>query len=381
MVNNDDNLIEKEVESSYLQIANEFKYPKGVVNTDDYNKYLYYNEKWKNHINRYYKTKKEKIEIDLALSCDKVKSIMSKLKLSKEENDYILDKNKEIYNIIQTSILYKRRAFGDNRVILTENGFIADEFSGVIPVIIDLAGRFYKIEEIHRTICEDLEITNITLNQIKNIIKDNLTKIKSLQEEYQKDYSDVRLAYKRSRLDELQQLYNIRKSIYEKGKSREDEKQLMVLLEAVKKEIQGDLVVNASVNLQIEENSNRYIEQEMLKNLNISMFVLARICGKLNINPTLILSRLANSRYAQFSGYSPTGLSSTANTDPIDYASNITYNWVAIKQKNEAYNEENKKLAALPIEKNNLKERLLQRLSKAKEPLEKSKNNLLEKNS
>ena len=261
---------------------------------------------------------------------------------------------------------------------------MADELSGVSPIIIDLAGRFYKAEEIHRVLCEDLEVTSITINQIKNVIKDNITKIKNLQEEYQKDYSEVRLAYKRSRLEELQEMYNNRKSVYSKTLNREDEKELMTLLDAVKKEIQGDLVVNANVNLQIEEKSNQFIEQEMLKSLNISMFVLARICGRMNVNPNLVLSRLAHSRYAQFSGYSPNGLSSTADTDVIDYASNIVYNWNEIEIKNTEYIEENAKLAQLPVvddKSMSLKEKLLKRLEEAKKPLDSSKNKLLEKNS
>lgn len=382
-----DKQIEERIEDIYNKTSENFKYPKGVINTDDYNTYLILKDKWQNHIQRFYKNKKDKkINIDLALSSDRVKSILDSYLniLTKKEIEEIYKINNEINFLIQKSILYKKRAFGDNRVILTEQGFIADELSGVSPIIIDLAGRFYKAEEIHRVLCEDLEVTSVTVNQIKNVIKDNITKIKNLQEEYQKDYSDVRLAYKRSRLEELQQMYNNRKSIYNKGFNREDEKALLSLLESIKKEIQGDLVVNANVNLKIEEKSNFFVEQEMLKNLNISMFVLARICGKMNVNPNLILSRLVHSRYAQFSGYSLNGLSSTAQTDVIDYASNIVYNWQSIEEKNKEYIEENKKLAELPViqpKVSSLKEKLLKRLAEAKKPLEESKNNLLEKNS
>lgn len=381
----EENKIEAEVERGYQRAAEDFIYPKGVVNTDDYNNYLLYKDKWTNHVQRFYKLKKnKKVELDLAQSPDKIKTLLDGVEVSKEERKEIEKLNSEINFLIKTAILYKKRAFGDKRVILTEEGFVADELSGVSPIIIDLASRFYKVDEIHQVLCEDLEVTSVTENQIKNVIKENITKIKSLQEEFQKDYSDVRLAYKRSRLEELQYLYNIRKSAYNRSQSRDDERQLMTLLESVKKEIQGDLVVNANMNLQIEEKSNQFIEQEMLKTLNISMFVLARICGRMNVNPDLILSRLAHSRYAQFSGYSPQGLSSTAETDPIDYASNITYNWNEIKAKNEEYLEDNKKLAELPIPKEgaeDIKTKLLKRLAEAKKPLEAGKNNLLDKNS
>ena len=380
-------IIEQDVEKDYSNISKEFKYPKGIVNTDDYNKYLVFKEKWENHPQRFYKRKikDKRIEIDLAFSKDKVKSILDSSFLSQKEKEEILKINNEIIFLIQTAVFYKKRAFGDNRVLLTEAGFVADELSGVVPIILDLSGRFYKPEEIHRVLCEDLEITSVTINQIRNVIKENINKIKSLQEEYQKDYSDVRLAYKRSRLEELQQMYNNRKSQYNKNYNREDEKALLGLLESIKKEIQGDLVVNANVNLQIEEKSNFFIEQEMLKNLNISMFVLARICGKMNVNPNLVLSRLVHSRYSQFSGYSEKGLSPTALTDPIDYASNIVYNWQQIEIQNEERDKEDKRLASLPeIDLPKvlvLKEKLKKRLEDAKEPLKEGKNNLLEKNS
>ena len=381
-------IIEQDVEKDYSKASEDFKYPKGVVNTDDYNKYLVYKERWENHPQRFYKKKikDKRIEIDLASSKDKVKSILDSSSLSQEEKDEILKINNEIILLIQTAVLHKKRAFGDNRVLLTEAGFVADELSGVTPIILDLSGRFYKPEEIHRVLCEDFEITSVTVNQIKNVVKDNLSKIKSLQEEYQKDYSDVRLAYKRSRLEELQQMYNNRKSQYNKNNyNREDEKALLGLLESIKKEIQGDMVINANVNLQIEEKSNFFIEQEMLKSLNISMFVLARICGRMNVNPNLVLSRLAHSRYAQFSGYSEKGLSPTAATDPIDYASNIVYNWPQIEAQNEERVKEETTLAKLPEVETpkvlTLKDKLKKRLESAKQPLEEGKNNLLEKNS
>jgi hypothetical protein len=381
-------IIEQDVEKDYSKASEDFKYPKGVVNTDDYNKYLVYKERWENHPQRFYKKKikDKRIEIDLASSKDKVKSILDSSSLSQKEKDEILKINNEIILLIQTAVLHKKRAFGDNRILLTEAGFVADELSGVTPIILDLSGRFYKPEEIHRVLCEDFEITSVTVNQIKNVVKDNLSKIKSLQEDYQKDYSDVRLAYKRSRLEELQQMYNNRKSQYNKNNyNREDEKALLGLLESIKKEIQGDMVINANVNLQIEEKSNFFIEQEMLKSLNISMFVLARICGRMNVNPNLVLSRLVHSRYAQFSGYSEKGLSPTAATDPIDYASNIVYNWPQIEAQNEERVKEETTLAKLPEVETpkvlTLKDKLKKRLESAKQPLEEGKNNLLEKNS
>lgn len=376
-----DLLIEKESELNYQKASEQYIYPKGVINIEDYNNYLVFSDKWKNHIQRFYKTKDKK-EIDLAQSPDKVQEIIKPLKLSKNEVELITKINNEIYFLVQKATLFKKRAFGSNVVNLTEQGFVPDELSGCSPMIIELAGRFYKAEEIHQVLCEDMEITSVSISQIKNVIKENITKIKELQENFKKDYSDVRLGYKRSRLEELQYIYNNRKSIYAKSQNREDEKQLISIMENIKREIQGDLVINGTLNLQIEEKANDYIQREMLKSMNISMFILARIAGKMNINPLMILSRLAHSRYAQFTGFSEDGLSPTAISDEISYASSITYNWGKIESQNAIILEENEKMAELPKLTSgkrvlSLKEKLLETLQKAKEPLNKGKENIV----
>lgn len=376
-----DLLIEKESELNYQKASEQYIYPKGVINIEDYNNYLVFSDKWKNHIQRFYKTKDKK-EIDLAQSPDKVQEIIKPLKLPKNEVELITKINNEIYFLVQKATLFKKRAFGSNVVNLTEQGFVPDELSGCSPMIIELAGRFYKAEEIHQVLCEDMEITSVTISQIKNVIKENITKIKELQENFKKDYSDVRLGYKRSRLEELQYIYNNRKSIYAKSQNREDEKQLISIMENIKREIQGDLVINGTLNLQIEEKANDYIQREMLKSMNISMFILARIAGKMNINPLMILSRLAHSRYAQFTGFSEDGLSPTAISDEISYASSITYNWGKIESQNAIILEENEKMAELPKLTSgkrvlSLKEKLLETLQKAKEPLNKGKENIV----
>lgn len=376
-----DLLIEKESELNYQKASEQYIYPKGVINIEDYNNYLVFSDKWKNHIQRFYKTKDKK-EIDLAQSPDKIQEIIKPLKLPKNEVELITKINNEIYFLVQKATLFKKRAFGSNVVNLTEQGFVPDELSGCSPIIIELAGRFYKAEEIHQVLCEDMEITSVTISQIKNVIKENITKIKEFQENFKKDYSDVRLGYKRSRLEELQYIYNNRKSIYAKSQNREDEKQLISIMENIKKEIQGDLVINGTLNLQIEEKANDYIQREMLKSMNISMFILARIAGKMNINPLMILSRLAHSRYAQFTGFSEDGLSPTAISDEISYASSITYNWGKIESQNAIILEENEKMAELPKLTSgkrvlSLKDKLLEKLQKAKEPLDKGKENII----
>lgn len=379
MENTKNLLIEQEAEQSYIKASELFQYPKGIVDKEAYNSYLMLSEQWKNHSQRFYQTKDKKVKIDLAQSPDKVNSILESLKLSKSEIDFIIKINNEIYFLVQKATLLKQNAFGNYLVNLTEKGFVPDELSGSTPIIIELASRFYKAEEIHQVLCSELDITTVTLSQIKTVVKDNIGKIKELQEKFKKDYSDVRLSYKRSRLEELQYLYNTRKSIYVSSNNRDDEKQLLSIMESIKKEIQGDLVINGTLNLSIQEQANTVIKDQILKSLNIPMYIIARVAGKMNVHPQFILSRLAHSRYAQFTGFGENGLSSTAMTDEITYPSTLNYDWGKIEENNAIILEEERKISSLPELKSNnsIKEKLLEKLNLAKQPLEKGKNDIL----
>ena len=373
-----DSLIEKEAEKAYDKASEKFQYPKGVVSEGDYDNYLIFSKQWKEHIQRFFTIKD--LKLDLAQSPEKIEQIILPLKLTKTDIDLINKINNEIYFLVQKATLFKKRAFGNASVNLTENGFTPDELSGCSPIIIELAGRFYKAEEIHQVLCEDLEVTSVSVSQIKTVVKDNIAKIKELQEKFKKDYSDVRLGYKRSRLEEFQYIYNKRKSIYEKSNSREDEKQLMAVLESIKKEIQGDLVINGTLNLQIEDQANMYAKNEMLKNLNISMYIIARLAGRMNKNPLFILSRLAHSRYAQFTGFGENGLSPTAISDEISYPSQILYDWNKIEEANAVIVEEDEKKSKKlppPPKVLSVREKILEKLNLAKQPLEKGKENIL----
>ena len=150
-------------------------------------------------------------------------------------------------------------------------------------------------------------------------------------------------------------------------------------MESIKKEIQGDLVINGTLNLSIQEQANTVIKDQILKSLNIPMYIIARVAGKMNVHPQFILSRLAHSRYAQFTGFGENGLSSTAMTDEITYPSTLNYDWGKIEENNAIILEEEKKISSLPELKSNnsIKEKLLEKLNLAKQPLEKGKNDIL----
>ena len=81
---NNDSLIEREAELAYSKASENFKYPKGVVSNQDYDNYLIFSEKWKNHVQRFY-TLKNKKTLDLALSPNRIEESLKQEKLTKTE--------------------------------------------------------------------------------------------------------------------------------------------------------------------------------------------------------------------------------------------------------------------------------------------------------
>lgn len=375
--------IEREAEQEYLKAKEIKQYPNGIVNSKCWDNFVSLSKSWKERKDRYYtiKTKSENIQLDLAQSPAKIEIELRKYPLTKSEIDKIKKINTEIWGIVQKAVLNKKKAFGDETVRLTEEGFIPDETSAVTPIVIDLAGRYYTAEEIQQVLVEDLEYKQVGIYTIKKIIKENFNEINALKEKFKSDYSDVRLGYKKSRLQELTELYNQRKSIWNREHKLTDEQELTAILEKIKKEVEGDIVLNGNLNVKVEETANNYIEKELLKNTNIQMIVISRLAGQLNVNPILILSRLAHSRYASFSGLG-VKLSDTRDTDPISYASDLTYDWNEIEAKNREFTQQNEKMAELPTPAINvdkaktLKERLLEKLKKAEQPMKEAKDEL-----
>lgn len=372
----DNQFIEQEAEEQYKEAKANFNYPKGVKDNAAFDSYLQFKKQWTEHKLRYFTTKDKKT-LDLALNPEKLELKIQEFKLSKTDAENVRKINKEIYFIVQKSILLKEKAFGDNKVLLTEKGFVADELAGCESLIIELNGKYYQPEEIRKILIEELDVTSISLYQINKVIASNQDRIVELRQKYTQDYSEIRLGYKKSRLEELSDIYRERKIVWQDKHSISDEQQLTKLLELIKKEVEGDLTINAKLDVKVESQADEYIQKQMMKSLNVQQFILSRIAARLNINPILLLSRLAHSRYAQFTGLGAP-LSSTRETDEIEYASELTYDWTKIKTNNEALVEEEKKIGALPEVKNednmmSLKEKLRNALHEAKKPLEEGK--------
>lgn len=324
-------------------MSENIEFPKGVTDEAAYLEYLQAKEAVEKHEQRFYKTSDGKV-VDLMATAH----IINKQIKDSSQDDQIAIKKliSEFRSLIGKMTSLKRKAWG------TLREEISKQTGGLGPLVdrqmevIELFGRFYTASEIHRIIVHDWGY-NIGLDSINNFRKKNIEKITELQKDFEESYSDVRLGKRRSRLDEYTWLYNKTKEKYVSNEAREDAKLMQSLLESIKKEVDGDLVINGKLKVDIEHTINMQVQSDMLKDFNITALIIARLAGRMNVNPMLLLSRLSRSQYAKFTGFGGASKSEMDN-DEIYSITNLTYDFDRIVQLNQARVDEENELKKLP---------------------------------
>jgi hypothetical protein len=257
---------------------------------------------------RYYRSTYDKLlQIDLLLrKTDFERSIIH---LPESEKVYITALKFIVEKAYLAITKLKNQATGQDTCKIVFNNYTAIDDKLIIDNrkadIIALFGKMYKIDEVHKIITKDWKI-DVSISALEYFRDRNLDKIIELQKDYSNNYNDVRLGYKKSRLEEYLWLYNDTKQTYENTRNKEDRKFLKELLEAIKREVEGDLIrIEGDLQVNIEATLNLHIYQEIYKNLPINEIIMTRIALKSGQNPLMLLYRLQNSYYAKYSGFAP----------------------------------------------------------------------------
>jgi hypothetical protein len=314
--------------------------PTGVTNEKAWEEYLVLKKALDNNKDRIFQTSDPQIRVDLLTTIHILRKMVKHLPY--DEQDIIFGKTTAFRKLLQEANLKKREAHGT--VQKNDKGETINILTPKHSEIIELFGKFYKAEEVHEICLRDWGY-DISIDIIRKFQKKHIDKIKELQDEYSSKYSDVRLGYKRSRLDELSWLYSQIKQKYLANGSKDDARQLESLLKTIKAEVEGDLVINGKMQIDVQETLNIQVQQEMIKDFNITALVISKLAGRLNVNPLMILSRLSNSHYAKFTGFKEPTIS--REDDEIYSPTNITYDWDKIISKNQDIVQEQKKLGEL----------------------------------
>ena len=225
--------------------------------------------------------------------------------LPKSERDQI-DKLKEIYFKINNTITaLQRTAYGRNNQGRRAKGKIENVPSTFLEFkreeVVDLFGRMFTIEEVHKIINEDwkVRVSRGTIGQFRAKYSDEIRK---RVETHQLSFHNIRLGVKKSRLEELSELYTIQKDKWLGNEKREDLRVLITLLEQLRKEAEGDrLTLDGKIDINYEQNINQHLMKEVFATTNIKEIILGRVAAKMNINPVKLLYSLNQSYYKKFS--------------------------------------------------------------------------------
>ena len=302
--------------------------PSGVVNIDAYKKMrsLENSKIFKEDI-RIIQTSDDDLKIDLFMNESSVKTKTAHL--PEEEQKNILRKIRSI-NMFRWKInklkakAYVMRPTSPHPSIT--NIVIRERASELLEYF----GKFYTVDEVHRIVNEQWGM-RIGKNSLQKFKKKHLELIKKTQDEYAKDHKNIRLTYKKARLEELTFLYQTIKDRYALTDTREDYKLMLQTLKLIGDMVDGkEVKVAGEITQKTVSTVNYHVLNEIMKGLTLNDIVIARVAARNGVNPKFLSARLHQSIYAQHSGFAnPTG---DLGEQEITYPSSMVYNWDELKK-------------------------------------------------
>jgi hypothetical protein len=302
--------------------------PSLVKNKDAYNELLMKEKELENDPERFYKSNTIDFTFDLLVPYIKINKQVKENNIPEYEAAIILKKSKEFtsryfkLNKLRFEAVGGKNEFGERFTVLDARK----------AELIGLFGKFNTLAETHKIVTTEWGL-NISYSNLEKFRANNLDTIQAEQDKYVRDWSGLKLVYKRGRLDEYSGLYEDRKIRYDETHNRDDYKLLLQTLEAIRKEIEGDrLTVDGSLEVNVQQTINLHVQQDLLKNLNILQFIIARVAVRMGKSQSVLMERLEKSYYAKFSGILPPD--NNINTDEIYYPSRELYDFNKIKAAN-----------------------------------------------
>lgn len=274
--------------------------------------------------------------VNMKMTADKLKVKLAENNVPSSEVERLLKSAKLLRSMLTHMAALRRRVWGfkNEGEKASFNSFT--EFKK--QEILELYGKFWTHDEVIEHIYTLYGVT-LSKGSLGLWRRKYVEEIAQLQEAHKRDFSDLRLGYKRSRLEEYTELYGIQKFKWKQTESREDYKLMLATLQEIRKEVEGDkLVIDGNFHVQVEHEINLKVQREALKTLNIYDIVISRLAAKAGISPMKIISRLHSSFYAKHSG-----LGRTVNyEDEIIWPSQQSYDFEALGKQQAVIAEQDK---------------------------------------
>ncbi len=301
--------------------------------------------------------------------------------LPEKEREDIENRTKAMRVVMGKVASLKQKAFG-----VKQKGFYSSSESILDPKtgeLIEYFGRFYSVDEVHKIVVDEWGYP-VSKDLINRFRKRHLDKIQERQEEYKRDYSDIRLGYKKSRLEELEYLYNDRKERYQAYPNTSNYNLLLKTIKQIKEEVEIDtLRIEGNINHNIEVTLNMHVQQELFREMTINDIIIGRVAAQRNLNAAYLIERLHSSFYSKHSGFLPGDRH--VYDEEIQYPSQIVYNWEKIEKLHKSGELDKAKKPVIMIEDKEktdaeiLKESLMARIKQAKGDINESQSRVDDK--
>lgn len=312
--------------------------PKKIVNKKAYQEYIKLKEEYDNHPFRVIQTSDPEIIINTPTATTiKKRKIVN---LPKREIEEILKKNKIIQSIrFRLNQIEKKAYGGTNKTLLLDE--IRDD-------LIDKFSRYYSTKEVHKYVIEELGYGNFTYGEIRVFEYKSRPRIDELKKEYEKNYKDITIGEKRSRLNTINYLLLDRMQIYQKTHVREDSKEARALLEQARKEVEGDKI-HLNIDGSIDINTTLILTKEhrevVFKDMIIGQMIISRVASRLKQNSAFLQDRLMNGYYSKFNGFSK---NDNLSQNSPKFPSDMVYNFAEIQENHTKRSEGDDKLKEFP---------------------------------
>lgn len=166
--------------------------------------------------------------------------------------------------------------------------------------IIELFGRMFTTQEVHEICINEWKIP-VSIKTVGDFRITHQKEIERRVEDHKRTYSDIRLGHKRSRLEELSYLFLTRKRIYEATKKSDDHRLLLMTLEQVRKEAEGDSIrIDGTMNFNIEQTIQEHIQKELFVHFPLKEIIMARVAARAGKSVGQLLNEFDKSYYNKF---------------------------------------------------------------------------------
>lgn len=271
-------------------------------------------------------TSNVEVTVNLALPTNHI--IKAIVDLPEEEKEDLIRRNKRILRLRGQSLALNNKAYKRN---VERSEKVWDVMLRRRFELINYFSRYYSNEEVWKITNYEWKI-RATRSQVKAFRTKYSVEIRNGQDEYRNSLNEVRLTYKRSRMDELLELYNDRRDLYYNGKrSANDHRLLLATLEQIRKEVEGERVtVDASLQISIEKSISLH-QEEIMREIPIKTMIISMTAGRMGINPLWLLTRLTQSYYSQFTGIG--GPTLAYDKEEITFPSQFIFNLDELRVK------------------------------------------------